>query len=199
MMCLTLNFYAQNFYYGSDGKVALEISEQKILIKFKANLNTDKQLQVLSKQKNYLDLESIQILSDSMISIAALNNSSKDDAEDEWLQCLREDNAVDYANYLLIDSDGTLLGVTDRILLKLKSADQESLLNQIIYDFQGVTTYTRSSVHELLFEIRVHKNRNAVALANEIHEYGIFDYCEPDFLELMKQLTTNDISAIIEE
>ncbi len=195
IMCLAQNVYAQNFYYGPDGKVQLEISTKKILIKFNSNLNAEEQLQILSKQKNNLKLESIQNLPAPRISILELKNTPDDVAVNVLLQSLRADESIDYANYFLTHSDGTLHGVTDQILLRLKSIDQLSLLNQIIYDFQGVTTYTRNQFDELLFEIKVHKSRNALALANEIQESGIFDYCEPDFLRIMKKLTTNDPSV----
>lgn len=195
IMCLAQNFYAQNFYYGPDGKVQLEISTKKILVKFKSNPNAEEQLQILSKQKNYLNLESIQNLPAPRVSILELKNTPNDDAVNVLLESLRGDESIDYASYFLTHPDGTLHGVTDQILLRLKSADQLSLLNQIIYDFQGVTMYTRNQFDELLYEVKVHKNRNALALANEIQEAGIFDYCEPDFLRIMKKLTTNDPSV----
>lgn len=195
MMCLAQNFYAQNFYYGPDGKVQLEISTQKILIKFKPNLNAEKQLQILAHQKNYLKLETIENLPAPRISILELKNMPDEESVNVLLQNLRNEETIDYANYFLTHPDGTLHGITDRVLLRLKSADQLPLLDQIIYDFQGVTTYTRNQFDELLYEVKVHKSRNALALANEIQETEIFDYCEPDFLRIMKKLTTNDPSV----
>lgn len=190
LMCLAQNFHAQDFYYGPDGKVQLEISTQKILIQFDSNLNVEEKLQILSKQKNYLNLESIQNLSVPLVSILELRNMPNSSSVNALLQSLREDESIEYANCFLIHSDGAFLGVTNQILLRLKSADQESLLHQIIYDFQGVTTYTRNPFDKLLFEIKVHKNRNAITLANEIHESDLFDYCKPDFLLVMKKLAT---------
>jgi subtilisin family serine protease len=195
IMCLAQNLNAQNFYYGPVGKVELEISTQKILVQFNSNLNAEEQLQILSKQKNYLNLASIQNLPAPRVSILALKNMPNLTAVNTLLQSLRDEALVDYANYFLIHPDGTFHGVTNQVLLRLKSADQKSLLDQIIYDFQGVTRYTRNPYDELLFEIKVHKNRNALTLANEIHESEIFDYCEPDFLRIMKKLTTNDPSV----
>ena len=39
-------------------------------------------------------------------------------------------------------------------------------------------------VDECLIEINVHKDRNVLDLANEIHETGIFANCRPDFIFL---------------
>lgn len=194
-MCLAQNLYAQNFYYGPSGKVQLEISTKKILIKFNSNLNAEEKLQILSKQKNYLNLESIQNLPAPRVCILELKNVPNSSSVNTLLQSLRVEEFVDYANCFLTHSDGTFHGVTNQVLLRLKSVDQKSLLDQVIYGFQGVTTYTRNPFDELLFEIKIHKSRNALALANEIHESGIFDYCEPDFLRIMKKLTTNDPSV----
>lgn len=195
ILCLAQNVYAQNYYYGPDGKVQLEISTKKILVKFKSNLNATEKLQILSKQKSSFNLESIRHLPAPHVSILELKNISNEGDVNVLLNNLREDEQVNYANVFLTHPDGTLQGVTDQILLRLKSPVQLSLLEQVIYDFQGVTAYTRNQFDPLLFEVKVHENRNALALANEIHESGIFDYCEPDFLRIMKKLTTNDPSV----
>lgn len=192
LMCLAQNFYAQNFYYGPEGKEYLEISKQKILVQFKPNLSPQQKLQILSKQSTNLNLENIQHLPAPKVSIVELNNMPNVNSVNTLLNSLREEELVENANYFLVHSDGTFQGITNRVLLKLKSSNQKTLLDQIIYDFQGVTEYSRNPYDELLFEIKVHKNRNALALANEIHESEIFAYCEPDFLRIMKRLTTND-------
>ena len=193
LMCLPQNIYTQNFYYSPIRKVQLEISTQKILIQFNSNLNVEEQLQILSKQNNYLNLESIQNIQTPRVSILELENMPNSTSVNKLLQSLREEDSIDYANYFLIHEDGTHKGVTNQILLKLKSADQLSLLDYIIYDFQGVKTYTPHPDNELLYVIHVHKNRNPLTLANEIHEYGIFDYCEPEFLQITKELENKNL------
>ena len=129
IMCLAQNLNAQNFYYGPVGKVELEISTQKILVQFNSNLNAEEQLQILSKQKNYLNLASIQNLPAPRVSILALKNMPNLTAVNTLLQSLRDEALVDYANYFLIHPDGTFHGVTNQVLLRLKSADQKSLLD----------------------------------------------------------------------
>ncbi len=193
LMCLPQNIYTQGFYYSLKGKVQLEISTQKILIQFNSNLNAEEQLQILSKQKNYLNIESIQKLPTPRVSILELENMPNSNSVNSLLQSLREEEGVDYANYFLIHPDGTLHGVTNQISLRLKSANQKSLLDHIIYDFQGVRSYTINPNDELLFEIEVNKNRNPLTLANEIHEYGIFEYCKPEFLRITKGKKNNDL------
>jgi hypothetical protein len=192
-MCLPQNIYTQDFYYSLKGKVQLEISTQKILIQFNSNLDAEEQLQILSKQKNYLNIESIQKLPTPRVSILELENMPNSNSVNSLLQSLREEEGVDYANYFLIHPDGTLHGVTNQISLRLKSANQKSLLDHIIYDFQGVRSYTINPNDELLFEIEVNKNRNPLTLANEIHEYGIFEYCKPEFLRITKGKKNNDL------
>ncbi|MFK8009949.1 MAG: hypothetical protein AB8H03_26585 [Saprospiraceae bacterium] len=192
IMCLALNVYAQNYYFESDGKTPITISAEKILVKFKSNLNQQELLQILSKQRNYLNLEGIQKNDSSRFSILELKNILSEDAVNVLLGELQKEELVSYVSCFFTHPDGRLDGITNRIWLKLKSTDQLSLLDRVIYDFQGVTMYTRSESDPLLFEIKVHKNRNALALANEIQEYGIFDYCEPDFIQVTKQLTSND-------
>ena len=183
-MCLSQNFLTQDFYDNSEGEIPLGISTQRILGQFNSNLNAEEKFQILSKQKNYLNLESIQHLPVPRVSILGLKDISSSGAVNVLLQFLRLEE-VDYANDFLTQSDTTASGATNKILLRLKSANQFSLLDQIIYDFQGVTSYTRSLDDELLIEIKVHKSRNALALANEIHETEIFDYCEPDFVRFI--------------
>lgn len=193
LMCLPQNIYTQDFYYSLKGKVQLEISTQKILIQFNSNLDAEEQLQILSKQKNYLNIESIQKLPTPRVSILELENMPNSNSVNSLLQSLREEEGVDYANYFLIHPDGTLHGVTNQISLRLKSANQKSLLDHIIYDFQGVRSFTMNPNDELLFEIEVNKNRNPITLANEIHEYGIFEYCKPEFLRITKGKKNNDL------
>ncbi len=198
LICTAPNIYTQDFYYSLEGKEQLEISTQKILIQFNSDLNEEEQLQILSKQKNYLNLESIQSIPSPRVSIVELENIPNSNSVNELLQLLREEKSIDYANYFLIHLDGTLQGVTNQISLRLKSINQKSLLDHIIYDFQGVKTYASNPDDELLFEIEVHKNRNPLTLANEIHEYGLFDYCKPDFLQITKSQKNNELIVNIQ-
>lgn len=184
MICFAQNIPTHSFYYETESKIDVEISGKRILIKFKSNVDAGEQLKVISQKKDVLVLGSIQNLSFSQVLIVKMKNIVSLAATNVLIKSLNENESVEYANKFLIHPERIIHGISDRILLKLNSVNQLSLVNQIIYDFQGVTGYTCNQFDECLIEINVHKDRNVLDLANEIHETGIFANCRPDFIFL---------------
>jgi len=192
LLFLALNLNAQNFYYSPNGKMELEVSTNKIFIHFKNEIDEATQKQILNKHKTEIDLNKLNILPSPQITILELKNlTSKEDVY-ALLQSLKKNESIEFASYFLTHPDGTLQGVSDKILIGLQSPAQLTLIDRIFDEFQGIKSYSRNPYDPLILEVQVQKNRNALNLANELHETGIFEYVEPDFLRLLKKMNTND-------
>jgi len=192
LLCLAQNSYAQNFYYSPDGKTELEISTEKILIQFKNETDEATQKRILSKYKNQIDLDELTILPAPKISLFELKNLTTKENVYTLLEGIRQLESVEFASYFLTHQDGTLQGVSDKILVGLLSPAQLTLIDRVFDEFQGIKSYSRNPYDSSLLEIKVNKNRNPLTLANELYESGLFEYVEPDFLRLLKKMNTND-------
>ncbi len=192
LLCLAQNLNAQNFYYTPDGKLELEISTEKIWIQFKNPTDEATQKLILTEYKNQIELNEITLLPSPQISILKLKNLNSDEDVHTLLQKIKTSESIEFASYFLAHPDGTLQGVSDKILVGLQSPAQMTLIDRIFDEFEGIESYARNPYDPFILKIKVHKDRNALALANEMHELGVFEYVEPDFLRLLKKMNTND-------
>lgn len=195
ILCLTLcvNIYSQNFFYSPDGKTTLETSTEKILVKFKAGTDFETQKQILGESKNLVPLQRENLLPAPVVTLVDLTeNATKSDVE-ILLNQLNSNEKVDYASPFLAHKDGTLHGITDKIIVGLKSESDAQVLENIAKGY-GAEIEERNEFDPLQYHLLVSKNanRNALAIANAIHETGLFQFAEPDFLRLMKRFNTND-------
>lgn len=196
LVCLvTITAFAgdkQVYSHGPDGKNEFVQAEDRILIRFAAGISFAEKSAILSSEKGVKILTKADILPAPDVTIANVSGLSTDQLE-TMLTRLNANPSVQYANPFLIYKDGTYQGIQDRIIVRLKSDKDISMMSGIAKDL-NLNVLERNEFDPLLYVLQTTKQSsgNAVEMANRIHESGAFEYAEPDFLLLLKRFNTND-------
>ncbi len=194
-MLFSFNAQSQDFYYSPEGKTFLQVSKQKILVQFKSGTDFTEQQQILSNHKEIKSFTRDMMLPAPEITLLDIENVASEDDVYTLLQEIASHPKVDYANHFLAHKDGTLHGVMDRVLVRLKNESQYSFFENEMKKNVYVLNYERNEFEPLLMEVKVVGNKNALEIANELQETQNYAYAEPDFLRLMKRMNTNDPSV----
>ncbi|MBK7762450.1 MAG: S8 family serine peptidase [Bacteroidetes bacterium] len=185
----------KTFYsYTPDGRIDYEVSNQKILVKFKTSISFNEQTEIVGKYPLLKSLKPEMLLPSPKVSLLEINGANiSTEKIIAMIAALNQEEKIVYANPFLVYKDGTLQGITERFFVKLKSASDYVLLENEAK--RNKFTIGESNKHDkLLFAIEVDKNSsgNALELANKLSETRKFLYAEPDFLLLLKKFSTND-------
>lgn len=192
VLFFTINVNSQNFYFSPEGKTFLEVSTQKILVQFEAGTDFSEQQQILAEYQEVKSLTREMMLPAPQITLLELENVASSTDVYTLLEKIATHPKVTYANHFLAHKDGTLHGVMDRVLVRLKSESQYSFFENEMKNNVYVLNHERSHFDPLLMIVKVVGNKNALEIANELHESQNYAYAEPDFLRLMKRMNTND-------
>ncbi|MDR2066081.1 MAG: S8 family serine peptidase, partial [Prevotellaceae bacterium] len=109
--------------------------------------------------------------------------------QEQW----NDQENVIYTSPILLDSVGAEIGgITNQVLIRLKSIQDYSLL------INSITTYNIQSVKLYDFDERTYlltidksSNKDAMQIANELYESGMFEYAEPNLIHFIKFETTD--------
>ncbi len=180
------------FSYGPEGKNQFAQAEDRILVKFQEGMTFSEKSELLSKFSSIKSLEKGDVLPAPDVSIVRLDGLSEAETE-KLIASLNQNTSVQYANPFMIYEDGTYQGIQDRVIVRLKSTKDLSMLNSVAKDL-NMNVLERNEFDPLVYVLQTTKQSsgNALAMANRIHESGAFEYAEPDFLLLLKRFNTND-------
>ncbi len=189
----TSSLFSQNYYYAPEGKTTLEVSTTKLLVEFQEGMDFTSQQQILSREARIQPLTADMLLPAPKIALIDLTNIATADEVYDLINDLQLYPEVKYAGHFLVHEDGTLHGVLNQTLIRLRSTKDRNLLEQMIQEYGG-TIESQNEFDPLLYHVSVpaQARGNALELANEFAESSVFEYAEPDFLRLMKRHNTND-------
>ena len=196
LMCLIIASASakdgQYYSYGPDGKNEFTQAEDKILIRFVDGLSFADKAAILAGEKSIKPLSKEDVLPAPEVTIAKVQGLSSDEVN-KLIKDLNEIPSIQYANPFLIYKDGTPQGIQDRIIVRLKSDKDFSMMSGIAKDL-NLNVLERNEFDPLVYVLQTTKQSsgNALEIANRIHESGAFEYAEPDFLLLLKRFNTND-------
>ncbi|MEM1324054.1 MAG: S8 family serine peptidase [Bacteroidota bacterium] len=185
--------YAQNFYYSPEGKTVLQVSTTQALIKFLPGTDFETQQQFFAEQVALLPLEDSNVLPAPQVTIANLTQLGDDGEVLAFLENLQKSEMVEYANHFLLHADGTLHGITDQLLVRLRNEGDYAKLAEMVKSYEAEVV-AQNEFDPLLYHVQTNSQStgNALYIANALHESGAFAYAEPDFLRIMKRHNTND-------
>jgi subtilisin family serine protease len=193
LLLVTANLFSQNFYYGPEGRVTLEVSTSKILVQFQDGVPFEQQLLILAGETQIVPLQPEMMLPAPNITLLDLQNVAGDQQVYDLLDRLEDHPQIVHAGHFLEHADGTLHGVTNQLLVRLKNAFDKRALEGLVNDY-GAAIESVNEFDPLLYHVAVQPGArgNALELANELAISNVFEYAEPDFLRLMKRFNTND-------
>lgn len=182
-----------NYYYYNGEKIFLELSTEKVLIKFSKELtfNEARQITLSESVLNPLD-DSRGFIPNGIVIVDVIEGATQVQVKG-CINKLEQNKDVICANYFLKYKDGTLQGITDHFIVKLKSPND-------FFELENLAKETKTIIiKENEFEPNVfilsatkNSNGNALEMANYFYETGKFEYAEPDFLKLLKRFCRND-------
>lgn len=193
LLALSHTLIAQaNFYYYKDSTISLNISVEKLYVKFIPGLSPEQKLKSFSNVPflELPDIKTIQALPD-----AALVNIIKRNPPiqiSELIGILNKRNEILVANPVFIYQDNTLQGLTDQFVVKLRSPADSSRLISLAVE-TGVKILRKNQFEPKLYILQAGKNAkgNALEMANYFFRTKFFEYSEPDFLRI-NAIDTND-------
>ena len=184
--------YAQNYYIYINGeKRYFEISPNKALMQFEEETpNTDIKRSV--QKGTSLQISSITEIGHNSLKMISFSNSDKA-AVMQFVNQWKGKKSVVYSGCVFVDKQGKeTAALMNRIIVRLKKeSDYQVLLNNITYyDIDSIEQNEFDSKTYLL-KLNYSSSKNAMQIANELYEKGLFEYAEPDLLLFIKY-ATND-------
>ena len=181
------------FYYYNESKIYLDISKERILVKFKSNINLTQKQNIISKYHELNDLSDEMYFSPLSVYLIELKKGVQSNAIESIVDSFQSMPEVEYANPFLISQNGTLVSTINQIIVSLKLPSDLDLLEKVarLYDLIIVkqNQFDRKIYH---LELTDKSPGDALNIANRLHESGLFAFSEPNFLVADLISTTND-------
>jgi hypothetical protein len=167
-------FAQSNFFYSSNGeKVWFNIRKDKVILKSKSTIGTQRILQQTGISSAYSFNEDKVIATiDTLITM---------------IDALAQNADVADATYFLEYADGILQAPTDKIFVKLKKAQSlDSLFDKIGFS-ENIVSTTLINPHHGIYSVTLNvKLGDVLSITRELFETDLFEFVEPSFLRQLK-------------
>ena len=193
MFCfVTVYLFGQDFYmYVRGQKRYFEISESKMLVKSETLDASDIQ-SAMRQSEALVDVKNVYELHNhlSMVDVQVTSRANLVELQRHWNS--RED--VLFASPVFVDEESgrEIGGLTNQALVRLRSEADYPLLQKAIAAFQ-IETVRQCEFDKQVYLLTVMPGaeKNAMQVANELYETGLFEYAEPNLIQFI-ELATND-------
>lgn len=179
---ISQSFSQKNFFYLQSGqKIYLKQLDSVFIVKYK-DAAPPKKVQFLNRsinRKSVLHEDSIK--KQLMIKIAP-----------EKIKEFKASEDIEYANKVFEYSDGVKQGLTNQVLLKLKTGYTRSMLLDSL-KFYGITKVDSAAFDKKMLIVTLNKvsDYNSMDVSQALFQTGIVQYSEPNFQRFIK-LATSD-------
>lgn len=177
----------ENFYYYKGEKISLEISTEKIFVKFQEGKTSNEKQQIIFSLISVA--EDVINLPDNTAIINIISGLSSTQISDA-ITNLNNNNNIIVANHFLFYSDSTLQGITEQFVVKLHSSLDYSELETLATQ-TNTKIIQQNQFDPSIYYLLAGKNANgnSLEMANYFHESGKFEFSEPIFCKIMKPLS----------
>jgi subtilisin family serine protease len=175
------------------GRTTYRLATKYVLIQFGEEVPAEVQRNLLAEDAAFARVSDDWFLPAPRVVRAELREGISEQEVVDLLNRLVALPEVRYANPFLTHSDGTLAGIQDRFVVKLRSgADLRTL--ETMANEHGAVVLESFSFDPMVYVLSADKNAagNAFELARIFQESRRYAYAEPDFLLLMQRMNTND-------
>ncbi len=183
------------FYYYESDTISLEQSLEKVYVKFKDGLTTNDKLAIASssvlidnpKEEDTRHPNDIAIFN----IVPGQNVSTIKALVFDTLN--HHPNVIVSSPFFRLKADSTLVGLTERFYVKLKSPnDYTNLLNIAIETNTKISLQNEFDPSVYIVIADKYSAYNSMLAANIFHETGMFEYAAPSFIRMMKMHCVND-------
>ncbi|MDR2773880.1 MAG: T9SS type A sorting domain-containing protein [Tannerella sp.] len=182
LFCLAAVYtFGQDFcYYVGNEKVCRGISVTKMLVKSDLDItNIENALQntVAGSLKGIVFLQ-------KGILMVEMENTSKENLLELIRQWHSREDVVFVSPVCVDEYGGEAGGYTNEIIVRLKSTDDYSVLQQYAEAYSITDIKHDASFNEFHYILTLPSNseKNALDIANELHETGFFEYATPELI-----------------
>lgn len=177
----------KRYAYLPEGKTEFETSTEKVVIRYRNQAPPKQQLLKVA------DTSSLSQIQNGIWNIITLQEKLRSrDSLASILSRLKKDSSVLYIAPCLIYKGKILQGMTDQVLVRLKTGIELKNLSDT-FKALDIQTVKEDEYIEREYVLTINpKNKNdALDVANQLYETGAFEFCEPNFL-VLNAVNTND-------
>ncbi|MDR2585505.1 MAG: S8 family serine peptidase [Prevotellaceae bacterium] len=186
------NYIQELFRYVNGEKRFFEISSNQIIAQFDEKLTYDDIKNLLEKETS-LQMSGIEGTNYKKFKLVSFTGMNKEAITKFIEQQKGNDKAILFRSYVFTDEKGKdLSALTDTVIVRLKKERDLLVLKDAVVKYK-IDTVSQCEFDSLTYSLIVNysSNKNAMKIANELNETGLFDYVEPDLLLFIKN-QTND-------
>jgi subtilisin family serine protease len=193
LMCVSVTIsYAQDYFMYINGeKHYFAISPNKILVQFEKKTEMNMIEKTIQKNTSFR-LSDISETDYKGLNIISFSNTDKTkiiELEKQW----KNKDGILYSAPVFIDENGIeTAAMTNQVNIRLKQENDYPVLDRVITSYNIINVekdeFDKSTY---LLSIDYSSEKNAMQIANELYETGLFEYVEPNLLLFIKY-ETND-------
>ncbi|MBR9974280.1 MAG: S8 family serine peptidase [Bacteroidetes bacterium] len=175
------------------GESQFTLSTEYILIRFNDGLPPDRQRMALEGEELLEAVSEEHMLPAPRLLLAPLRAGASQEEVASLLDRLAAQPDIAHAGAMFSYADGTLMGLQDRVHVRLRSGTDRAMLDAMVKQ-HNARVIENDGFDPLVFVVRISKGAgiNALELSRELQESGAFAWAEPDFLRLLQRMNTND-------
>lgn len=187
-----------HYYYYQGNKIQIELDTEKLFLKFSEDATKAEKLRVIStiSLSKSVDTSTIQTLHN--FAIISMSGSRSITSVINTISSLNSNNSIMIAApFFTYLPDSTSQGITEQFIVKLKNSSDLFELEQIATE-TNTTIYKQNEFMPDVYTLIADKNSqgNALEMANLFYESGKFEFCQPNFIRIVKPSCATDPSFI---
>jgi subtilisin family serine protease len=190
-MCISVTIsYAQDYFMYIDGKKHyFVISHNKVLVQFekKAEMNT---IRSTIQKNTSFQLSDLSETDYKGLKIVSFSNTDKTKITELVTQWKNKDEIL-YSAPVFVDENGReTAAVTNQINIRLKQEKDYPVLKKAIASY-NIINIEKDEFDNYIYLLSIDylSEKNAIQIANELYETGLFEYVEPNLLLFIKYET----------
>jgi hypothetical protein len=184
--------YAQDYFmYIGGEKNYFEISPNKILVQFEEKADTNAIKSIIQRNTSFRlsEISKTDYKGFHLINFFDTDKTKIIELMKQW----KNKEEILYSGVVFINKEGKeIAAITNQIIVRLKHRNDYSVLQKAIIPYD-INNITRNEFDDniCLLKINYSSEKDAMQIANELYETGLFEYAEPDLL-LFINYETND-------
>ncbi len=183
--CLSLHAQQKEsnevFYYYQGEKIFLTEKPDKVFIKLSKDANREKVSGIIAADEA-IEKKSREAIEKTWSPFIILESKDEKSLSKETIKKYKDHPDIVSASTMLEYKDGTLQGIMDEIIIKLKKGTTLSQLKKLATNYQClIVEENQFTKDQFLLSVSKTSGLNALQIANALYETGLFEFSVPNF------------------
>ena len=184
--CLTTVYSQEYFKYYGGKKQYLNVSPNKVLVHFAENTEIDSVKSIAAKNTFYQvsDVSRTAYKELKVVSLQGTDTAATRGLIKQW----KNKEQILYSGPVFINQDGEdIAALSNRLIVRLKQESDTVILQNALVPYEIDSVWQgRFDSKNYLISLSYFSEKNAMQVANELHETGLFAFSEPDLIRFLK-------------